>query len=178
MVAFFEKNAVSASIHFNIFHSHNDRVKMANLAQTVNVLQSVILTYEDVMIKTPTYHVFDLYKEHQDNTFIPLEEETGDYKGLPKTSSTVSIDEKDGKIFYSVSNADPNDSVDMEVMADGIDLIKTASGRLLTAPEITACNTVENPDYVNITDFNDIEVSGNKLQFTLPPRSVMTITIN
>ncbi|MFO7612696.1 MAG: alpha-L-arabinofuranosidase C-terminal domain-containing protein, partial [Clostridia bacterium] len=72
------RDAVSASIHFNIFHQNCERVRMANLAQTVNVLQAVILTYGKSMIKTPTYHVFDLYKEHQENLSIQAE-----YEAMP-----------------------------------------------------------------------------------------------
>lgn len=171
------RDAVSASIHFNIFHNHCDRVKMANLAQTVNVLQAVILTYDDVMIKTPTYHVFDLYKDHQENTLLPVEETVGEYKGLPQTSSTASIDEREGAIFYSVSNADSENSAEMEVVVSGVESIASTTARLLTATEITSHNTIENPDYVHIIDFNEITISGNILLFTLPPRSVLTVKI-
>lgn len=171
------RDAVSASIHFNIFHAHCDRVKMANLAQTVNVLQAVILTYDNVMIKTPTYHVFDLYKEHQENTFIPIEETAAEYKGLPQTSSTASIDEKSGIIYYSVSNADSENCAELEVTIKGPEIIKSVTARVLTAPEITSHNTAKNPDNVHIVDFNEIEIKGNILSCTLPPRSVMTIKI-
>lgn len=171
------RDAVSASIHFNIFHSNCRRVKMANLAQTVNVLQAVILTYEDVMIKTPTYHVFDLYKEHQGNSYLPVTEETADYKGLPQTSSTASKDERDGKIYYSVSNADPVKKALMKIKINGMESIGSASGRLLTASEITSCNTAENPDNVHIVEFNDFVISGNTITMELPPRSVATVLI-
>jgi len=170
------RDAVSASIHLNIFHANCDRVKMANLAQTVNVLQSVLLTYDDVMIKTPTYHVFDLYKEHQDNFYIPVEQTTGDYRGLPQTSSTASVDES-GAIYYSVSNSDPKNNAEMELTINGIDKISKVAARLLTAPEITSHNTVENPDNVHIEEYSSFNLTGSTLSFNLPPRSVMTIKI-
>jgi len=171
------RDAVSTSIHFNIFHSHCDRVKIANLAQTVNVLQAVILTYDDVMIKTPTYHVFDLYKVHQENTYLSIEEEAGEYKGLPQTSSTASMDEESGIIYYSVSNADSENSAEIEVIINGVETIGSATARLLTASEITSHNTIENPDNVHIVDFDEIKIKDNMLSCTLPPRSVMTIKI-
>ncbi len=171
------RDAVSASIHFNIFHANCDRVKMANLAQTVNVLQSVILTYGETMIKTPTYHVFDLYKEHQDNTHLPLTENPGDYRGLPQTSSTASINEETGVVYYSVSNADSENNAEMEVVINGINSISETTAHLLTAPEITTHNTMEEPDNVHIVEFSGLNISGGKITFRLPPRSVMTISI-
>jgi alpha-N-arabinofuranosidase len=171
------RDAVSASIHFNIFHKHNDRVKMANLAQTVNVLQAVILTYDDIMIKTPTYHVFDLYKEHQENEYLPLTEIASVYKGLPRTSSTASINRESGAIYFSASNADPFEEAPMEIVVEGIGVLNSVTGRLLTAPEITSHNTAENPDFVHIVDFNEIKTEGCTLRIILPPRSVVTLEI-
>jgi len=172
------RDAVSASIHFNIFHANCDRVKMANLAQTVNVLQAVILTYDGVMIKTPTYHVFDLYKEHQGNAFLPVIETPGDYKGLPQTSSTASLNREDGTIYYSTSNADPENSASMEIVIKGIDLIKSVSARILTATEITSCNTAEDPNNVHVEEFNKLKITGTAITMELPPRSIVTISIN
>ena len=150
---------------------------MANLAQTVNVLQAVILTYDDVMIKTPTYHVFDLYKEHQENTYIPVEQNVSECKGLPQTSSTASFDEETKVLYYSVSNADSENNAEMNIVIKGLDKITSSHARLLTAPEITSHNTVENPDFVDIVDFDELTVKGSEVSFILPPRSVMTVEI-
>ena len=172
------RDAVSASMHFNIFHANCDRVKMANLAQTVNVLQAVILTYDGVMIKTPTYHVFDLYKCHHDNEYIPLSEETAKYRALPQTSSTASYDRETEKIFYSVCNSDPTDPAPLKLSIEGVEKIKNAAARILTASEITSCNTIENPDNVHIENFDGLIINKTTIEFILPPRSVMTIEIN
>jgi len=129
------------------------------------------------MIKTPTYHVFDLYKEHQENTYLPIEETAAEYKGLPQTSSTASMDEENGIIYYSVSNADSRNSAKMEVTINGVEMIKSITARVLTAPEITSHNTVENPDNVHIVNFDEISIKENVVSFTLPPRSVMTVKI-
>lgn len=92
------RDALVAGIHLNIFNNHCDRVQMANLAQTINVLQAVILTEGDKMLLTPTYHVFNMFKVHQDAELLPLlidsENYTMDGQSIPKISSSASIDKK------------------------------------------------------------------------------------
>ncbi|MDX1359119.1 MAG: alpha-L-arabinofuranosidase C-terminal domain-containing protein [Clostridia bacterium] len=172
------RDAVSAAIHFNIFHSNCGRVRMANLAQTVNVLQAVILTYEDVMIKTPTYHVFDLYKCHQDNIYLPPEEAPAGYRDLPAVSSTASLDEETGTIYYSACNSHPHDPAELSVTVEGVRSIETAKARIVAGNELTSHNTAENPQNVTVADFNGIAAEGNVISCTLPPRCVVTIEIN
>ena len=38
------RDAIVAATTLNIFNNHSDRVRLANLAQTVNVLQALVLT--------------------------------------------------------------------------------------------------------------------------------------
>ncbi len=172
------RDAVSASIHFNTFHKHNDRVKMANLAQTVNVLQAVILTYDDVMVKTPTYHVFDLYKVHMENTYLNIQEETDYYRGLPETDTTASINKDSGKLFVSVCNSNPRTSAEYSIEIPGLEKIKSVKCRILTGSEITSHNTPENPDNVSIEEFCDYKTELNSICCELPPRCVATFEIN
>src|SRR5690606_16205400 len=73
------RDAVIAGMTLNIFNNHAERVRMANLAQTINVLQAVILTEGEKMLLTPTYHVMEMYKVHQDAQLIPLHIKCGDY---------------------------------------------------------------------------------------------------
>ncbi|MBN1623784.1 MAG: alpha-N-arabinofuranosidase [Clostridia bacterium] len=171
------RDAVSAAIHFNTFHKHNDRVKMANLAQTINVLQAVILTYDDVMIKTPTYHVFDLYKEHMDNTFLEISAETSDYLGLPETDTTASLNSETGTVYVSVCNSNPGKAAEYSIEILGIKGDSKVSCRILTGSEITSHNTPENPENVSIADFKDFTVNANKVSCMLPPRSVATFKV-
>ncbi|MBN2883163.1 MAG: alpha-N-arabinofuranosidase, partial [Clostridia bacterium] len=171
------RDAVSAAIHFNTFHKHNDRVKMANLAQTINVLQAVILTYDDVMIKTPTYHVFDLYKEHMDNTYLEISAETSDYLGLPETDTTASLNSETGTVYVSVCNSNPGKAAEYSIEILGIKGDSKVSCRILTGSEITSHNTPENPENVSIADFKDFTVNANKVSCMLPPRSVATFKI-
>ena len=67
------RDALVAAIHFNIFHKYADRVRMANIAQTINVLQAMLLVKDEKLVLTPTYHVFEMFKVHQDATNLPIE---------------------------------------------------------------------------------------------------------
>ncbi len=169
------RDAVSAAIHFNIFHRNSKRVRMANLAQTVNVLQSVILTYGDVMIKTPTYHVFDLYKEHGDNFVLPLHMESGKYRDLPSVDATASIDEETGKVYCSFCNLHPSCEDEVSIAIEGDVVFKSADVRILSAPEIDSRNTPENPKNLRFGKKISVKVEMNKLKVTLPPRAVATV---
>ncbi|HPJ20965.1 MAG TPA: alpha-L-arabinofuranosidase C-terminal domain-containing protein [Clostridia bacterium] len=171
------RDAVSAAVHFNTFHKHNERVKMANLAQTVNVLQAVILTYDDVMIKTPTYHVFDLYKEHMENTYIDASMETESYRDLPGIDATASMNEETGAVYVSVCNLNPAETSEFMISIEGRDTKPDVRCRILKGSEITSHNTPGQPDNVSIKKFNDFKVSENTIGCTLPPGCVATFEI-
>jgi alpha-N-arabinofuranosidase len=173
------RDALVAGIHFNIFHEHCDRVKMANIAQAINVLQSVILTEGAKMILTPTYHVFNMYKVHQDAELLDLNIQSpeyayGDYN-IPQVSATASID-KDGKIHISLCNLSPNNIADVECELRGETKAKVI-GTILTADEMNAHNTFENPDKVSPAPFNEVSVIGSSLKICLPAMSVVTLEI-
>ena len=172
------RDAVSAAIHFNTFHKHNGRVKMANLAQTVNVLQAVILTYDDVMIKTPTYHVFDLYKKHMENTYLEISEKTDFYRELPETDTTASINQETGTVYISVCNSNPEKEADYSIELHVTKGSPSVKCRILSGSEITSHNTPEKPDNVIITDFVDFTIESNLISCKLPPGSVATFEIN
>ena len=165
------RDAIVAAINLNIFNNHSDRVVMANIAQCVNVLQSVILTEGERMIKTPTYHVFDMYKEHQDamlaDSFID------DKSGLPDISQSVSV--KDGKMHITISNASLTEEKEIETLITGFDFDK-AEGQILTN-EVHAHNTFDEPENVVIKDFDAVTKTENGIKFTIPPCSVVAIEL-
>jgi len=174
------RDALVAGVHLNIFNSHNDRVHMANIAQTVNVLQSVILTEGERMVLTPTYHVFDMYKVHQDATRLDLElsGEGYEFEGqvIPKLSATASRD-GEGRIHVTVCNLDHANGATLEVELRGVDAVKAVSGRLLTAEAMQAHNTFENPDAVKPVPFGGAQAEGKKLKADLPAKSVVLLTL-
>jgi len=173
------RDALVAGLTLNIFNNHCDRVRMASLAQTVNVLQSVILTKEEKMILTPTYHVFEMYKVHQDATLLPVDLRCRKYMfkedSLLALSASASRD-KAGKIHLSLCNFDPLKPVEAVCELRGAKA-GNISGRILTAAEMTAHNTFDNPEVVNPEVFKGFRLKNNEISLTLPPKSVVVLEI-
>jgi alpha-N-arabinofuranosidase len=173
------RDAIAAACDLNIFNNHCDRVRMANIAQVVNVLQAMILTKEDKMILTPTYWVFDLYKVHQDAMMIPVKVSSSDYvyKGdkLPAVNCSASIDSS-GKMHISLCNIDPDKTEDVELSLESLKTNKI-SGTILTAEKMNAHNTFDNPDEVKPSAFSDFNLAGNNLKVNMPPMSVVVLEI-
>ncbi|MBO5283345.1 MAG: alpha-N-arabinofuranosidase [Lachnospiraceae bacterium] len=173
------RDALVAGINLNIFNKHCDRVKMANLAQIVNVLQAVILTDGERMIKTPTYHVFDLYKEHQDaellDSSIETEEIGTDAWKVPNLQESVSLG-RDGRIHVTLNNLSVEKDYEIEAVFAGTE-IRAAEGRILTN-EMHAHNTFEKPDLVHPESFDRVKVNGDKIVFTIPACSVLHLALD
>ena len=173
------RDALLAATNLNIFNNHCDRVKMANLAQTINVLQSLILTDKEKMVLTPTYHVFDLYKVHQDAKFLPVKLISPDYvvdgKKIPAMSVTASQDAA-GKIHISLVNLDPHQSINFSTVLNGLTWNKV-SGQILTSANLTDINTFQQPDKLKLANFSGAKKDGDKLVVALPAKSVVTLEL-
>ena len=173
------RDAVSCGIFLNAFNEHCSRVRMANIAQTNNVLQAMILTQDENMIVTPTYHVFEMYKVHQDATLLGVELECGSYQfgdeKVPAINVSASKD-KSGKIHVSLCNLDPENSLEIDCKVQGADASKV-SGRVLTAEAITAHNTFDAPQAVKPRTFDDFRLDGDILKITMPSKSVVVLEI-
>ncbi len=173
------RDAVVAALNFHIFHRHADRVTMANIAQTINVLQAMILTDGAKMVRTPTYHVFEMFKVHQDATYLPVEVKTTDYvlgnERLPTVSASATRDKK-GLIHFSLVNTNPHVAVSVECRLVGVKA-ESVSGRILTAEHMNAHNTFEHPDALQPVLFEGATVQGDALQLTLPAKSVVLLEI-
>jgi alpha-N-arabinofuranosidase len=173
------RDAIAAACNLNIFNNHCDRVRMANIAQTVNVLQAMVLTQEEKMILTPTYHVFDLFKVHQDAMLVRTKIESPDYvfgeQKLPAVNCSASIDAKD-KLHLSLCNIDPKSyqRIFCELKKYSA---KGVSGQILTAREMNAHNTFEKPNAVVPGEFSDFTLSERGLEVTLPPMSVVVLEL-
>ena len=168
------RDAVTAAFNLDIFISHSDRVVMANIAQVVNVLQSVILTEGERMVKTPTYHVFDLYRRHMDGTKVCSRCDGAAYDGAPTLSHSASV--KDGKLSLIITNASLTDVQEIEVSINDF-AAKEASAEILTAADIHEHNTFDSPERVKTADFTDYSLSAGKLTVKLPPCSVAAFTL-
>ncbi len=171
------RDAMIAGSVLNIFNNHADRVKLACLAQAVNVLQAVILTKGDKIIETPTYHVMEMYNVHQDATLIPLKVESEDYtmgdKMLKAVSASASKD-KNGWTHLSLVNIDPHKSQTITIDL-GQNKYSVLSGRILKSPKLQDYNSFENPDKIKPTRFTGAKLKTNILSVELPPFSVVVL---
>jgi alpha-N-arabinofuranosidase len=152
---------------------------MANIAQTVNVLQAMMLTEGPKMILTPTYHAFEMFKVHQDTTHLPVEVETPVYEfavvEIPALSVSASKAD-DGVVYVSLVNTHARDSISVNCELEGIDASKV-SGRVLTADKLDAHNTFDNPEVVKPAEFKDCSISDGKLKVNMPPHSVVVLSL-
>lgn len=173
------RDALVAAVSLNIFNRHCDRVKLACIAQMVNVLQSVVLTEGDKMILTPTYHVFHMYRHHQGAQLLDSElagtETAGEGESsVPALQESVSMQE-DGTVIVTIANMSveksyPVDLVFMEKKPE------SAEARILTN-EMHAKNTFEEPDVVKEEDFDGVTLTERGASFTIPACSVVSLRL-
>lgn len=173
------RDGLLAASTLNIFNNHADRVKMANLAQTVNVLQSLALTRGNKMILTPTYYVFDLFKVHQDATLLPVKLLSPDYVSGKEKIQAVNASasrSSSGIIHITLVNLDPVNKVTVEASFSQNDL-KFTNGRVLTSRQFNDINTFDSPDVVKPSPFKDVKTNGNIMSVTLPSKSVVVLEL-
>ncbi len=173
------RDAVLAGMTLNIFNNHADRVRMANLAQTINVLQAVILTNEQKLLLTPTYHVMEMYSVHQDATLLPLDLKTNQYslnnESLPAISASASKDAQ-GLTHISLVNVDANNAQEVSVDIRGAKFT-SVTGRILTSQKVQDFNTFEQADKVKPVVFKDASLSSSTLKVKLPAHSVVVLEL-
>jgi alpha-N-arabinofuranosidase len=171
------RDAVTAATNLNIFNNHSDRVRMANIAQIINVLQALILTDKDKMVLTPTYYIFDMFKVHQDALLLKTKIESPDYvfgdQKLSAVNGSASID-SEGKIHLTLCNIDPKNSQSISCGFEKITANKI-SGQILTADVMNAHNSFDNPDVVKTKEFKDFSLVDKNLEVKLPPMSVVVL---
>ncbi len=172
------RDALVAGINLNIFNKHCDRVKMANIAQLVNVLQAVILTEGEKMIKTPTYHVFNMYKYHQDaellESYVETQEIGCEDGKVPNLHESVTLG-RDGRIHVTLNNLSATESYDIDAVFTETD-IKGVEGTILTG-EMQAHNTFDDPEAVHTERFDRVEIGKQGLKFTIPACSVLHLAV-
>jgi len=172
------RDALVAGINLNIFNNHADRVKMANIAQVINVLQSVIFTKGREMVLTPTYFVFKMYRVHQDAKMLPIEIKCNKY-----TSGSESIDAinasasvKDGVVNITLCNLDPVNSQAISFDIQGVK-VATVSGQIVTADKINAYNDFGKKEEVTLADFKNAKLNKGQVEATIPAKSVVLIQL-
>jgi alpha-L-arabinofuranosidase len=172
------RDAVLAALNLNIFARHADRVRMANIAQMINVLQAMILTDKEKMVLTPTYYVYKMYVPFQDATFVPVSFDAGTYTHgditLPRVDAIAAKD-KAGKLWLAITNVDPNQSAELEVSLAGINA-KSATGEMLTALKVDSVNTFDAPNSV-VPKPVSAKAQDGKLTLKLGPKSVTVLAV-
>lgn len=187
------RDALVAGLSLNVFNNHADRVQVANIAQTINVLQAMILTEGSRMLLTPTYHVFEMYKVHHDATLLPTAVQSACYvpatqnngtpgamgynqsNGVQQISASASRDAS-GYIHVSLCNMHHEDAAEVMVDLHGA-AVSSVTGRLLTAPAQNTMNTFDKPGTVTPVDFDAVTIAKTGLTVALPARSVVVLEI-
>jgi alpha-N-arabinofuranosidase len=173
------RDAMIAGVTLNIFHNHADRVRVANLAQAVNVLQAVVLTEGEKMLLTPTYHVMEMYNVHQDAKLIPLTLKSNDYvfegEKLAAISASASKDSL-GRTHISLVNIDAKKDQEITIDLKGAKF-SSLSGRILSSAKLQDNNSFNNPDKIKPQAFKGASLKGNTLQVKMPPFSVVVLVL-
>lgn len=198
------RDAMVAALSLNVFHRHTDRVRMANIAQVVNVLQSMILTDQKGsghMVLTPTYYVFEMYKHFQEATYLPTtvkcdqltvrrdinkeikKNDTESYRTVPVINASSAL-KADGSLVLSLTNVAVDKKKEVAVEINKLmnekgkeRILKEATARILTCKDITDYNDFENPDRVKIVDFKDFKLKKNKLTVKIPAKSILVFEV-
>ncbi|MDO5525692.1 MAG: alpha-L-arabinofuranosidase C-terminal domain-containing protein [Prevotella sp.] len=182
------RDAFVAALSLNVFHRHTDRVKMCNIAQVVNVLQSMILTDQKGtghMVLTPTYHVFKMYTPFQEATYLPMDIKSDSidvrgYEQMPNPRipllNTSAAKTKDGSVVVSLSNISLDKAQEVSINLDGM-TAKTVSGEILTCKTIADYNDFDHPDNVKPAAFKDAKLKKNVLIVKIPAKSIVVLNI-
>lgn len=174
------RDALIAAVSLDIFNNHTDRVKMANIAQVVNVLQAMILTKDEKIILTPTYHVFEMYKEHQKAQNIPLYFNSPQYvynqQAINAVSCTLSKN-ANGKYHLTVSNLDTRNAQAIELPLGDLKISKVTNARILTSKNAADYNSFDKPETIKPTEFKGATVKQGALKIVLPQLSVVALEL-
>ena len=179
------RDAFVAALSLNVFHRHTDRIRMANIAQVVNVLQSMILTDTKGtghMVLTPTYHVFNMYKDFQEATYLPMDVKTDsmdvrDNRRIPLLSSSAAR-KADGTIVVSLANVSLDKEQKVNLSLDGIaSKPKTVTGQILSCKSVADYNDFENPNRIVPTEFKGAKLTKQNVSVKIPAKSIAVIKI-
>ncbi|HEU4780655.1 MAG TPA: alpha-L-arabinofuranosidase C-terminal domain-containing protein, partial [Steroidobacteraceae bacterium] len=173
------RDAVIAGLSLNIFQNHAARVRMANIAQMVNVLQSLILTDKEKILLTPTYHVFDLYQEHQGATLLPTDVASPDYSrnGVKIPPLSVSASRAaNGEVTLSLVNLDPRRAAEIEIAVSGQE-IRTGTGRVVTAESMDARPEFGKADPLVPAKLKQLAVRRGVVSLVAPAKSVVVLKL-
>jgi alpha-N-arabinofuranosidase len=173
------RDAVSAAISLNVFNNHADRVRMANIAQTVNVLQAMVLTEGEKMVLTPTFHIFDQFSPHQDATLLPVSLDAEEYTYADKVMPGLSVSAsktKDGDVFITIANPNPNSGVDVNIDIRPCS-VKEVSGTIVASGKMQDYNDFDTPEKIRLENFTAAKATPTGVQAEIPAMSVVALRV-
>lgn len=174
------RDAMVAALNLDIFNKHCDRVKMANIAQTINVLQSVILTKDEQIVLTPTYYVFKMYKVHHDANLLPVDISSEDYtvgnESIKSISSSASVD-TNGLIHITLTNVNPNKGTKVKIELAGSGQKEFVRGEIITAAKINSYNDFGKDEEVTLREFDNVNITGNSVEIELTAKSIVMLEL-
>jgi len=175
------RDAMVAAVNLDLFNKYCRRVKMANIAQTVNVLQAMILTKDDEIVRTPSFYVFKMYKVHHDATLLPVDVESELYTYNKESIGAISVSASkadNGTINITLSNINPGKAIKVDCELRGKENMNFKKGEIITSEKINSYNDFGKKEEVFIDSFNDVKLKGNMLQINLPSKSIVMIQLN
>lgn len=173
------RDALVAAVSLNIFHNHAARVKMANIAQFANVLQAMLLTKDDQMVKTPTFYVFKMYIPHMEARLVPVKVdcEVLEVHGRKAPLVSVTASQKDGVTTVSLANISLDKAADIDLDLGGIAASKV-KGEIIASKDIHDYNDFGQAEKVKLAPFDGAKIKNGKLTLKLPARSIVTLSLN
>jgi alpha-L-arabinofuranosidase len=174
------RDALTASLYLNIFNNHCDRVKMANIAQVVNVLQAMVLTQGDKLVRTPTFYVFKMYNVHYDALMLPISLTSENYvfgdQSIPELSASASKN-KQAEINITITNVNLSKVVKTALSLDSEEKIEVKAAKIITADQMNALNDFDKQETVNMKEFKGYKVNVTELSIEMPPKSIVLLTL-
>jgi alpha-N-arabinofuranosidase len=188
------RDAIMSALTLDIFMRNAEKVGMAACAQLINCINSLFLAHEEKFINTPNYYVFEMYAAHQGGQAVRTEFSAPGitYKGQGEARGPwdESVTEKDGALWglngsasmkgknvtITITNPHLTDARDTEVVLRGAGSVASVEATVLTADEIHAHNTFDQPDAVTAKKAQ-ATASGRTVKVTLPPSSVVKLEV-
>ena len=165
------RDAVISAITLNIFNNQCDKIKMANVAQLVNNLHCLFLAGGENCIETPTFHVFDMFKTHQNGTAIKTVAENND---ALDARVSVSASVKDGVMTVTLANCNCAEDVEVSLNLLGGSYAGKATVTTLKGDAMNSHNTFEAPNAVAPTEVSDVVLDS---AITVPAAGVVSVRV-
>jgi len=169
------EDALVVAMQLNLFIRHAGSVKMANIAQIVNVI-APIFTRPDGLVLQTIFYPFELYSNNCGSLALDAwwEGDTfsgGSYTGVRTLDVSATLDEARKQIAIFVVNRSRTQVIEAAVQLTGGRFKSKLVMSTIDGPDVKAENTFATPDRVGVKR-TTLAAKGETLGFTLEPHSV------